>query len=136
MNAESHENASKAAEKAVVESSARRVYRLLNDAIGSIGGLEVAAGLCGINDGDLRRSLDRNGRRVAVEHAIAIGSRVSRFNATLATTLGSALVETFNLEVFPRVTLKLEDRVERLERLVLSMPLGEQLLANAYGGRR
>jgi hypothetical protein len=63
----------------------------------------------------MRRSLDRTGRRVAVEHAIAIGARLRLFNASLATKLGSALVETFDLEVFPRVTLTDKERADRLE---------------------
>lgn len=123
------------AEKSAVESATRRVYRFLEDALAAVGGIEVAAGLCGIDRGDLRRSLDRNGRRIAVEHAIAIGARLRVYNATLATKLGSALVETFDLEVFPRVVLTDKERADRLERLVRSMPLGEQILQQTLGGK-
>lgn len=129
---ETHDNA----EKSAVESATRQVYRLLSDGIEALGGIAVAAGVCGTDRGDLRRSLDRDGRRVAVEHAIAIGARLRLYNATLTTKLGSALVETFDLEVFPRVTLTDKERADRLERLVLSMPLGQQLLSDAYGGRK
>lgn len=120
-------------ESSVVESCVRHVYRMLDDGMGSIGGIAVAAGICGIDRGDLRRALDRNGRRMAVEHVMAINARLYRYNATLATKLGSALVQASNLDVFPRVTLTKDERIERLEKLVLSMPLGDQLLAKTYG---
>jgi hypothetical protein len=132
MIAEDQDNA----EKSAVESATRRVYRMLTDGIESIGGIAVAAGLCGTDRGDLRRSLDRDGRRVSVEHAMAIGTRLRLYNATLTAKLGSALVETFDLEVFPRVALTDREARERLERLVRSLPLGDQLLADTYGGRK
>ena len=56
-----------------VTDSVRGLYRALNDAVDSIGILP-AAGACGIDRGDLRRSLDRDGRRVAAEHAMAIAA--------------------------------------------------------------
>lgn len=123
-------------EKGAVESATRKVYRHLDDSIASIGGIEVAAGLCGIDRGDLRRSLDRNGRRVAVEFAIAIGARLRTYNATLATQLGSAIVGPMHLEVFPRVTMTAEEKARRLEDAVRAMPMGEQLLEHILGGRR
>lgn len=125
------------AERSDVESAIRRVYRYLSDGVESIGGIEVAAGLCGgIDRADLRKGLDRNGRYVRIEHALAIGCRLRRFNATLATKLGSALVETFDLDVFPRVTLTDKERADRLQALVRSLPLGEQLLAEVLGSKR
>jgi hypothetical protein len=104
-------------EASVVDEGVRRVYRMLDDALGSIGGIAVAAGVCGIDRGDLRRALDRNGRRMAVEHVMAINARLFRYNASLATKIGSALVEAANLDVFPRVTLTDKERADRLERL-------------------
>lgn len=132
MSADSQDNT----ERHDVEDASRRVYRMLADGVESIGGIVPAAGLCGVDRSDLRKALDRNGRKIAVEHAIAIGARLRTYNATLATKLGSALVETFDLEVFPRVTLTDRERADRLESLVRRMPLGEQLLADALGGRR
>lgn len=122
-------------ESSIVETCVRHVYRMLDDGIGSIGGIAVAAGVCGIDRGDLRRALDRNGRRMAVEHVMAINARLFRYNASLATRLGSALVEPANLDVFPRVTITDKDAREKCERLIRSMPLGEQLLADLYGGK-
>lgn len=123
-------------EASIVDACVRSVYRMLDDGIGSIGGIAVAAGVCGIDRGDLRRALDRNGRRMAVEHVMAINARLFRYNASLATKIGSALVESANLDVFPRVTLTDKERADRLERLVRSMPLGEQILADVLGGQR
>jgi hypothetical protein len=122
-------------DKLACEDAERRVYRLLEDGIGELGGLTVAAGVCGIDRGDLRRALDHKGRYVAVEHAMAIGGRLRRFNYGLATKLGSAIVECFDLDVFPRTALTDKERADRLEAMVRSMPLGDQLVANAYGGR-
>jgi hypothetical protein len=133
---QSMERDASALESGRVEDAARKVYRLLADAIEALGGLDVAAGVCGIDRADLRRGVDRAGRYVRVEHAIALGARVARYNPTLATKLGSALVEAFGLEVFPRVTLTDRERADRLEALVRRMPLGDQLLAEALGGKR
>ena len=132
MNAESLDNT----EQGDVDSAARKVYRFLADGVESIGGIVPAAGICGMDRSDLRKALDRNGRRVAVEHAIAIGARLRTYNASLAAKLGSALVETFDLEVFPRVTLTDRERADRLESLIRRMPLGDQLISDALGGRR
>jgi len=131
MASESQDNA----ETAAVESASRKVYRHLTDGIECIGGIIVAAGVCGARHGDLRRALDRRDRYIAVEDCIAIGTRLRLYNATLATKLGSALVETFDLDVFPRVTMTDKERADRLERLVRSMPLGEQLLADTLGAK-
>lgn len=117
-----------------MDNAVRLAHRYLDDGIESIGGIAVAAGICIMDRSDLRKALDRNGRNLGLAHAIGIGARMRRFNAGLATKLGSAIVHPFDLDVFPRVTLSPEQRVERLERLVLSMPLGEQLLQDAYGG--
>jgi hypothetical protein len=118
-------------ESQVVALNARKLYRFVSDGLGSLGGLDVAAGVCGTNAGDLRRSLDRDGRRLCVDHAMAIGMRLCRYNATLATQIASAFVFPFGLEVFPRVTLTPEERARRLERMLRSMPLGEQLVEEA-----
>lgn len=132
MLPESQENA----ERASVDSATRLAYRHLADGIECIGGIAVAAGVCGTDRGDLRRSLDRDGRRVCVEHAIAIGARLRIYNASLATKLGSALVTAMDLDVFPRVTLSDKERADRLESLLRRMPLGEQLVDEALGRSR
>ena len=129
-------------EQVLVDQAGTKVLRLLSDGIESIGGIDVACGVCGGTDrSDLRRAIDRTStggaaRYVRVEHVIAIGARLRRYNASLVTKLGSALVECFDLEVFPRVSLKAEDKVERLERLVKSMPMGDQMLEHAYRSGR
>ena len=121
-----------------VKTWTKKVYALVSEASNSIGGLDVAAGICGINAGDLRRSLDGDGRRLSVDHAMAIGTRLRRYNATLATRVGSALVYTMQLDVFPRVTMTAEEENRRLKAKLMaigaSIGVGGQLVEDALGG--
>ncbi len=115
-----------------VEDSARSLYRMLNDAI-KPGEMLRVAGACGIDRGDLRRSLDRDGRRVAVEHALAIAALASTTDRrTIASTFAGAL----GFDIRETTPLTDKERADRLEVAMRSMPLGEQLVANALGGRR
>ena len=118
-------------ESQLVEINARKIYRLIGDGMRSIGGLDIAAGVCGTNAGDLRRSLDGDGRRLCLLHTMKLGARIRRYNASLATQIASAFVFPMDLEVFPRVTLTADERARRLERMLRSMPLGEQLVEEA-----
>lgn len=123
--------AESAMEREQVEEASRLMYRWVSECAETIGGIDVAAGVCGIDRGDLRRGIDRNGRYVRGEHFVAIGARASRYNPTLATKLGSAMVQALGLEVFPRVSLTPEEKARRLEELIRRMPMGEQMLAEA-----
>lgn len=108
------------------------VRRYLGDAIEGIGGSEVAAGICGIDRSDLRKSIDeRAGRGLWWRHIAGIGRRALRTNPSLVMRLGSALVAPLDLEVFPRVTMTDKERADRLERMMRSMPLGAQLVEEA-----
>jgi hypothetical protein len=110
----------------------RLAYRHFDDAIEGIGGMVVASGACGLDRGDLRRSIDRNGRRgVVLDDIVRIGMRIRAVNYGLITRIASAIVQPWDLEVFPRVTLTDKERADRLERLVRSMPLGQQLVEEA-----
>jgi hypothetical protein len=119
------------AERTLVQTSARQVYRLVMDNLESVGGIESAAGICGIDRGDLRRALDRSGRYLAVEHVMAIGARMRRFNASVATLIGGAVMRPLDLLVFPRVQLTDAERAARYERLILAMPMGAELARKA-----
>lgn len=133
MSAESLDNE----EQRLVEESLRRSYRYLDDGIETLGGMLVAAGLCVIDRSDLRKALDRNGRKVALDHVVALGTRLARYNPALATKLASAIVHPFGLEVFPRVTLTDKERADRLEAAMRAMPMGLQLVEQILsGGRR
>lgn len=123
-------------EKDLVDTALRRVHRYLDDGIDGIGGLSVAAGVCGYDRSDLRRALDRNGRKLALDHAIAIAARIKSFNRDLATRIGGALVDPLDLQVFPRVTLTDKERADRLEAAMRAMPMGAELVANILGGSR
>lgn len=133
MNAEALDNAS----QGLAQSCLRLVYRHLDDGIEGIGGMIVAAGACGLDRGDLRRSIDRNGRRgVVLDDIVHIGQRIRAVNYGLITRIASAIVQPWDLDVFPRVSLTDKERADRLEQLVRSMPLGAQLVEEALGGRR
>lgn len=123
-------------EKERVEDCTKKAYRLFDDGIESIGGIAVAAGVCGYDRGDLRRAIDRNGRKLALDHAIAIGARIRQFNYGLATRIGAAIVDPFDLQVFPRTTLTDKERADRLEAAMRTLPMGSELVANILGGTR
>lgn len=123
-------------EKDAVDDALRKAYRLLDDGVESIGGIAVAAGVCGFDRGDLRRCLDRNGRKLALDHAVAIAARIRQFNYGLSTRIGAAIVDPLDLQVFPRTTLTDKERADRLEAAMRAMPMGEQIVANVLGGTR
>lgn len=142
MTAEAQEKAIQAAAEAsdpadqrLVQQAVRRIHRHLDDGIEVIGGIAVAAGICGYDRGDLRREIDRT-RRLSVEHALAIGARIRHYHYGLATRLGAALVEPLDLCVFPRTTLTDKERADRLEAAMRAMPMGEELLSRVLGGTR
>jgi hypothetical protein len=101
-----------------VDDGARGVYRALNDAVDQLGIL-VVAGACGVDRADMRRSLDRQGRRVAIEHAMAIAA-ISQRDAreqiitTFAEPLGHALAEQ-------RPALTDRERADRMEMVLRSI---------------
>lgn len=117
-----------------VTDATRLVYRRLNDAV-DVTGILAAAGACGIERSDLRRALDRDGRRLAVEHAMAISALVDsldlrrQINAAFVSPSGFRLVEDAPMD-------DKEARI-RLESALRSLgPIGEAKLHEAYGGRR
>lgn len=122
-------------ERQVATGKERELRRFVGDGIGTIGGLDVAAGVCGSNAGDLRRSLDNDGRRLSVLHAMLIGTRVARFNPSLAIKIASAFAYPLGLEVFPRVTMTPEEENRRLKARLLaignSIGVGDQLVEEA-----
>jgi hypothetical protein len=118
----------------LVADATRVLYRKLNDAIDQIG-IVPAAGACGTDRSDLRRALDRDGRRVAVEHALAIA-------ACASSDTSRAILESFSdplgfcvVDDLPKMTDK--ERADRAEGALRALgPIGEQAMVNAYGGRR
>jgi hypothetical protein len=115
-----------------VAGAIRRLYRHTDDAIEGIGGMMVAAGACGLDRGDLRRSLDHRDRRgIVVDDLMHIGTVIRQSNYGLITRIASAIVEPWDLEVFPRVTLTDKERADRYERLIRSMPMGDALVEEA-----
>lgn len=123
-------------ERRLVDDAMRKSYRYLDDGIEGIGGMIVAAGLCATDRSDLRKALDRNGRRIPLDYAIAIAARIRRTNASLATKIGSAIVHPLDLDVFPRVTMTDKERADRMEAFILRMPMGDQLLDDALRVKR
>lgn len=120
-----------------VEEQERVIYRSLNDAVESIGGIVVAAGACGIDRADLRRSLDHKTRYLAVEHAMSITAILRGSNSDLASRICRAFVSVADFAIADAAPpLTDRERADRLESAMRSMPLGEQLVAHALGGRR
>jgi hypothetical protein len=131
LEKESTAEACREAEQSTVDVAARKVYRSICDNLESVGGIETAAGICGIDRGDLRRALDRKSRYLAVEHVMAIVARMRRFNAGKATEIAASVVYPMGFLVFPLVELPAEEKARRLEKLVRSMPLGDRLVEEA-----
>lgn len=118
-------------ERSIVEASTRRLYRLVDDNLNHVGGIECAAGIVGIDRGDLRRALDHKGRYLAVEHVMAIGARMRRFSPETSQRIAAAMMQPFDLVIFPRQQLTAAERARRLENLMRSMPLGDELVRKA-----
>lgn len=122
----------------LVSRCAVHAYRHLVDSLDTIGGIDVAAGVTGMDRGDLRKAIDRtvvgNGvRRIPLEHAMAIGARLARYNPSLAEKLGAAIVNPLGLEVKPIVTITDKERADRLEAHVRAQPYGDRIVADLFG---
>lgn len=120
----------------LVSDGTRSLYRALNDAVDSVGVLQ-AAGACGIHRTDLRRALDRDdsGRRVAVDHALAIAA-IADYDARKR--IVEPFVETLGFVIADEAP-KLTDRqrADRLEGALRALgPIGEQTLRSVLGGKR
>jgi hypothetical protein len=130
------EHAARVAERKFADDCVDEVYRLAHNAIGVIGGYELAAGVSGIDSGDLHRAVKRRGRYLTVDVIAPILRRLRQHNAALATELGAALVLPGQLGVFPLVEISKDEKLERCERLIKSFPHGERMLDEAYRGRQ
>lgn len=117
-----------------ITEGARRVYRHLNDAVDQTGIL-VAAGACGIDRTDLRRALDRDGRRLAVEHSMFIAAVVDSIDARR--NIAHAIVNPLGFRLIEDAPMDDKEARIRLESALRSLgPIGEAKLHEAYGGRR
>jgi len=107
--------------------------RALEDAYVSAGNL-VVAGATGIDKGDLPKMFEPgSGRHLRYKAVFQIGRLASmemrrKLLEPLASHLGFGLCEP--------VPLTDKERADRLESLVRSMPLGDQLVSKTLGGAR
>lgn len=117
-----------------VGESVRTVYRRLNDAV-DITGVLPAAGACGIDRGDLRRALDRDGRKIAVEHAMHIAALVDSID--MRRQIAAAIVQPLGFKLVDDAPMDDKEARIRLESALRSLgPIGEATLAAAYGRSR
>jgi hypothetical protein len=117
-----------------ITEGARRVYRLLGDAVDQVGILP-AAGACGIDRGDLRRALDRDGRKIAVEHAMSVAAIVDSIE--LRRSICTAIVQPLGFRLIDDAPMGDREARIRCEAALRSLgPIGEAKLFEAYGGRR
>lgn len=125
------------AEDALIEAALDDIYGLLREGVLSIGGVDGASKIAGLNRGDLDKILKRTHterRGLVIDDLLAIARRILHKNPTLGLRIGAALVTALDLQVFPRTSLKDGERGDLLAAHILSMPLGKQLLAEALGG--
>jgi hypothetical protein len=115
------------------------VRRYVIDGIEAIGGSEIAAGIVGIDRSDLRKALDeRAGRGLWCRHVLQLHRRILRVNPSIAVRLGSALVSSADLEVFPRRWQTPEEELAEI-KIDIERRFGEagrQYLAERIGARR
>ena len=117
-----------------VADSMRAVYRYASDAV-DITGVLPAAGACGIDRGDLRRALDRDGRKLAVEHAMSIGALVA--GTDLCRQLATAIVQPMGFRLTEDAPLDDKEARIRLESALRALgPIGVAAMHDAYGGHR
>jgi hypothetical protein len=117
-----------------ITEGARKVYRLLGDAVDQTGILP-AAGACGIDRGDMRRALDRDGRKIAVEHAMSIAAIVDSID--LRRNIATAIVQPLGFRLIEDAPMDDKEARIRLESALRSLgPIGEAKMAEAYGGRK
>jgi hypothetical protein len=125
------------------------LYRVIDSNLEMVGGLQAAADLMRINSADLRRALDAGAkvgtkaagakdasrspghRYLAIDHVIRFGERVRQYSTEAVQRLAIAIVSPWDLLVFPRVQMTKAEENRRLRALVLSMPLGRELLEHA-----
>lgn len=118
-----------------IATALRSARRHLADGIEAIGGIVVAAGVCGHDRGDLYKAVDGS-KRIALEHVLAISARIRIVNYGLATKIGAALVSPLDLQVFPRTTLTDKERADRLEAAWRATPMGNEIVEQILGGSR
>lgn len=112
----------------------RRAYREINNAV-DILGITAAAGACGYDRADLRRALDRNDRRLAWDHAIAI-AMVSPFE--VRKVLATVGVEPLGFCIAnPIPPMSDRERAEVAESVLRSLgPIATAAHAAALDARR
>jgi hypothetical protein len=111
----------------------RELYRLVDASAELIGGIGTASTVMGIDRGDWRRTLDRNGRYLAVEHVMRFGERLMQFSPETAQRIATAMMRPFDLIVFPRVQMTAAERARRHENMlrVLGAAMGVDLVAKS-----
>lgn len=117
-----------------VPDSVRAAYRALNDAVDQLG-IVVAAGACGADRADVRRALDRDGRAVKLEWAIAIAAAAPH-DARRA--IAEALVSALGFRVVDELPpLSDKEARDKAEGVIAALgPIAQEAYRAALGGRR
>jgi hypothetical protein len=117
-----------------VADGVRSTYRALNDAVDQLG-IVVAAGACGADRADVRRALDRDGRAVKVEWAIAIAAAAG---PDARRAIAEALVSALGFRISDAAPpLSDKERADKLEAVVAALgPIAQEAARAALGGRR
>lgn len=111
----------------------RELYRLIDTSAALLGGVDVAAKVMGFDRGDWRRTLDRKGRYLAVEHVMRFGERLIQFSPETAQRIAVALMRPFDMVVAPRTQLTAAERARRHENMLrtLGAAMGVDLVAKS-----
>ncbi len=120
-------------DEAPLAKTEREIYALIDSSAALIGGVDVASKLMGFDRGDWRRTLDRKGRYLAVEHVMRFGERIQQYSPETAQRIGAVLARPFDLVVYPRVQLTAAERARRMENMLRAMgaSMGVDLVGKA-----
>lgn len=124
-------------DEAAVSNALDDIYRHLRDGVSSIGGVDVAAGVIKMDRRDFDKIIRRvahDRRGLAIDDLAPLARRIMHANRTSSTLIGAALIDYLDLQPFPRVSLKPEEKAARLEVALRSLgPVGLQAMESALG---
>jgi hypothetical protein len=103
------------------EKNERQLYQLVDTSAALIGGVDVAAKVMGFDRGDWRRTIDRKGRYLAVEHVMRFGARLMQHRSEAAQRIAVAMMQPFDMIAMPRVQMTAAEQARRYKQMLDAM---------------
>ena len=100
----------------------RQLYELIEVSAALVGGKDIAAKLMEFDKGDWRRTFDRNGRYLAVEHVMRLNARLlENEHQVAAMHIGAPLTRPADALVMPRVQMTQAEQNRRARQMMDAM---------------